>query len=174
MNELDRFHIDIYKLSNSRHEYDFTFDNNFFIEQEESLIEKGSGDIHIILDKNESFIKMAISINGQVELICDRSLDPFDFNIEIDRSIIFKYGEEEKELDDDVIMITRDTQRLNLAQYVYEFIGLEIPMKKLHPRFENDNTDDELVYSDMDQKRDDNDADTDPRWETLKKLKGNN
>ncbi len=174
MNELDRFHIDIYKLSNSSHEYDFEFGDAFFTEQEGSIIEKGSGDVHVELEKNESFIKMTIQINSKVELVCDRSLDPFDFDIDIVRNIIFKYGEEEIELDDEVVMITRDTQRLNLAQYIYEFIGLEIPMKRLHPRFNDDNNDDELVYSDEDRKVEEDETLSDPRWEALKKLKENN
>lgn len=170
MHELDKFHIDIYKLSNHTHEYDFEFNDRFFSEIEESMVDKGSGKIYASLSKNDSFIKLTIKINGNVELICDRSLDAFDFPLDVIREVIFKYGEEEKELDDEVYMITRETQRINLAQIIYEFIGLEIPMKKLHPRFDATNEEDEIVYTDDDQKEDES-SETDPRWEALKKLK---
>ncbi|MEQ8927702.1 MAG: DUF177 domain-containing protein [Fulvivirga sp.] len=171
MNALDRFHIDIFKLSNSTHSYEFEFNDKFFAEIENSIVEQGSGEVVITLDKNESFIKMTINITGKIELTCDRSLDLFDFPINVDKEIIFKYGEEEIELDDNIVMITRDTQRLNLAQYIYEFIGLEIPMKKLHPRFNDESEEDEMVYTDEETKNDDNSEATDPRWEALKKLK---
>jgi uncharacterized metal-binding protein YceD (DUF177 family) len=55
---------------------------------------------------------------------------------------------------------------------MYEFIALEIPMKKLHPRFQNE-TDDEaegkVIYSSGTEASEDEPID--PRWEVLKKLK---
>ena len=171
MKETDKFQIDIFKLKNAKHEYDFEFDSNFFASFEGSIIEKGHGSIRVLLDKTESFITLTITISGVVELICDRSLDPFDFSIESSRSILFKYGEEEKEIDDEIIMITRSTQRLNLAQYFYEFIGIEIPMKRLHPRYVDETEEDEMVYTDENTGNKDRAAD--PRWAALKKLKEN-
>lgn len=67
-------------------------------------------------------------------------------------------------------MIHRGTETLELGQYIYEFIALAIPMKKLHPRFQ-DEPDDEgsIIYtSDTDKKEEE---EIDPRWEKLKKLK---
>lgn len=174
MRALDRFNVDIFKLSNATHQYDFEFDDTLFGEFDDSFVDKGQGKVIVALEKNESFIKLTMTIDGKIELQCDRSLDMFDFPIHIERSVIFKYGEEEQELDDEIVIITRDKQRLNLAQYIYEFIGLEIPMKKLHPRFEDDTTDDELIYSsetEDEQSDSDNSTDIDPRWEKLKKLK---
>jgi len=60
---------------------------------------------------------------------------------------------------------------------MYEFIGVEIPIKKLHPRFqEEENEDDEtngkLIYtSSTDTTSGEDDDQIDPRWEQLKKLK---
>lgn len=170
MKETDKFQIDIYKLSNSSHEYDFEFNNKFFAEFEESIIEEGQGKIKATLEKSESLIKLTININGSIKLICDRSLDEFNLEINSTRSIVFKYGEEEQEINDEIMMITRNTQRLNLAQYVYEFIGIEIPMKKLHPRYEDGSQEDEMVYSDV-IKSDLEEKPLDPRWAALKKLK---
>jgi uncharacterized protein len=173
MRVLDRFNIDIYKLSNATHQYDFEFDDTLFGEFEDSFVDKGKGKVKVTLEKNESFIKLTMTIDGSIELQCDRSLDLFDFPLHIETSIIFKYGEEEQELDDEIVIITRDRQRLNLAQYIYEFIGLEVPMKKLHPRFEDETGDDELIYSsEKDNDEGENKStDIDPRWEKLKKLK---
>ena len=92
MNVLDRFHIDIFKLSNKAHNYEFEFNDKFFAEIENSIVENGHGNIAITLDKNESFIKMTIKITGDIELVCDRSLDVFDFPIDVNKEIIFKYN----------------------------------------------------------------------------------
>jgi uncharacterized metal-binding protein YceD (DUF177 family) len=72
-------------------------------------------------------------------------------------------------------MIHRDSDSLELGQYIYEFINLEVPMKKLHPRYageEDDDSEGKIIYSSGDQKgADENGEDIDPRWEKLKKLK---
>jgi uncharacterized protein len=173
MRVLDNFNVDIYKLSNATHQYDFEFDDTLFEEFEDSFVDKGKGKVNASLEKNESFIKLTMIIDGNIELQCDRSLDLFNLPINIETSIIFKYGDEEQELDDEIVIINRNRQRLNLAQYIYEFIGLQVPMKKLHPRFEDETGDDELIYSsEKDNKEvENNTTDIDPRWEKLKKLK---
>jgi uncharacterized metal-binding protein YceD (DUF177 family) len=78
------------------------------------------------------------------------------------------------------MVIPRDTQKLNVASIMFEFIGLEIPIKKLHPRFliEDETEEDEeviFIYSSEDHEQASNDQEKeemiDPRWASLKKLK---
>ena len=75
-------------------------------------------------------------------MTCDRSLEPFDFPIESKNKIVFKYGDEYQEITDEIIIIPRDTATLELGQYIYEFIALAIPLKKLHPKFQDEAEDD--------------------------------
>ncbi|MFN6944911.1 MAG: YceD family protein, partial [Cytophagaceae bacterium] len=117
-----------------------------------------------------------------IELTCDRSMEQFDFNVDTNNSLIFKFGEEFAELTEEIITIPRDYPTLNMAQYIYEFIGLAIPMKKLHPKFVNEDelqdADTVLIYSsgepeeaeDETTGEEDND---DPRWNILKNLRNN-
>ncbi len=85
---------------------------------------------------------------------------------------MFKYGPEPTELSDEIVVITRDQDQLELGQYMYEFISLEIPIKKLHPKFrdeEDNNEEGKIVYKSKSE--DGDDGQIDPRWEKLKKLK---
>jgi uncharacterized metal-binding protein YceD (DUF177 family) len=92
-----------------------------------------------------------------------------------------KFGPENKELDEDLWEITPETQQINVAQHLYDFIALSLPMKKLHPRFleELDEEDDSdiLIYSSRQAAQEeggdedgDDDEDIDPRWDALKNL----
>jgi uncharacterized protein len=105
-------------------------------------------------------------------------LEPFDYNLNIDRKIIFKYGEEPQEISDEIVIITRDQDSINIGQYMYEFIALSIPIKKIHPDLmdeeENDDeTNVKIVYSTSSQVEENGnqEEEIDPRWEKLKKLK---
>lgn len=173
MNVLRAFDVDIFKLSNDRHDYQFDIGNSFFEAHQESVVNEGQGKVALELDKNDNFIKATFNIDVSVKLTCDRSLDLFDFDIQDQEEIIFKFGEEEQELDDNMVVITRDRQRINFAQYIYELISVAIPMKKLHPRFKDESEEDELIYSSdqADQEDDNKTDDIDPRWSMLKGLK---
>lgn len=191
MKALRKYDIDIFMLSNEKHEYEMEVDKEFFELFEDSFVEKGKGKVHVELDKTETMIQVVLTGKGDIELVCDRSLENFDHPFDFSEKIIFKYGEEADEIDDGLYIITKGTQKINLAKEIYDYIGLSIPMKKLHPRFQNEEgveTDHEiegkLVYTSIDTIDDENSdkhlnikeesEDIDPRWNILKKLKDNN
>lgn len=181
---LAAYNIDIYKLANRAYQYQYHIDQEFFKNFENSLVERGDLQAEVRLDKQENLIGLSFYIAGTVELECDRSLEKFDYPVKIDEKLLFQYGPEEQELTEEIVIITRNTQNINVAQYIYEFIGLAIPMKKLHPKYEGDDnplTEGEIVYtsehrgaeegnnrSSEDSTVDDN---IDPRWNVLKNLK---
>ena len=168
---LKDFNINIVGLSNKVHHFQFEVGSAFFGHFDTNLIEEGEFVADLALDKHETFIEVDFKIKGTARLVCDRSLDLFDYPIETANKIVFKYGDGDVELDDDIIQIDRETVRLEVGQYIFEFIGLAIPMKKLHPRFAGtEREEDELIYTSEDEKSED---EIDPRWEKLKNLNKN-
>jgi len=124
-----------------------------------------------VLEKHETFIETNFEIEGDVELTCDRSLDPFMFPITLEKRIIFKFGEEDMEVDEEVVVLGHNRQHIDLGQYMYEFIGLTIPIKRLHPRYKKETEEDDdggIVYTSTSEEKI---KTVDPRWEKLKRLK---
>jgi uncharacterized protein len=167
---LKAFSIDIVGLGNKVHDFEFEINKSFFDHYGKELVERGSLHAKVHLDKRETMIEARFNIKGTIQLICDRSLDPYEQAVEVEKVMVFKYGHQEMELSDEIVLITRETAQLDLGQYIYEFVALEVPIKKLHPRFEQEenNTEDGLIYS-SENKEEENT--TDPRWDALKKLK---
>ena len=177
MSGLSKYCIDIINLKNQEYQYEFKIDTSFFSQFEESELKKGSLNCIVILRKTESFIETNFDIQGLVELECDRSLEKFDHPVNIKRKMVFKFGEEDKEIDDEVELISRNRQHIDMSQYLYEFISMGIPMKKLHPKYdgENEGNDEELFYSSNSghSRIENSEEEVDPRWEALKRLKKN-
>ncbi len=109
----------------------------FFGLFENSLLEKGELTVMVKIDKKGSNIQLLFSITGAVELICDRSLEIFAYPVNIEKEMSFRLGHENKELTTELYMLEHKTATINIAQHIYDFVSLEIPMKKLHPRFFN-------------------------------------
>ena len=167
---LKEFLINIASLRNETYEFQFHIDKMFFENFGKELVQDGNLDVHLSLIKHDGFLETTFKIKGSVKLICDRSLDEFDYALDLNNPVIFKFAEEAEEISEEVIHLRRDADTLNAGQYIYDMIGSALPMKRLHPRFEQENDengDGKIIYSSATK-----DEDTiDPRWEKLKKLK---
>ncbi|MBK6263754.1 DUF177 domain-containing protein [Marivirga sp. S37H4] len=176
MEKLKEFDIQIYKLSNKLHEYEYPISDAFFSQFEGEIVESGKLLVRITLDKRENMIEASVDFNGFLNLICDRSLKPFEKPVDIKKKVLFKYGEEEAELEEDVFVITKNTQTINLAHFIYETVALEVPLKKIHPDevVEDEDTDEYIYIDDSLESEDEEKEDIDPRWAALKNLKNKN
>lgn len=142
---LNTFKIDIFRLENKQYLHEFEGNNDFFEALDQELIQKGNFKANVVLNKNETMIQMMYNITGSVELTCDRSLDLFDFPVDITQKMILKFSDHNEEITEELILIDRNTQYINVAQDIFDFIGLQIPIKKLHPRFLKD----EVTYESL-------------------------
>lgn len=181
------YDLEVYRLKEGEHRYELPINDAFFEIFGSNLVEHGSGMADIVLEKSSRMLSVHVAIQAKVGLICDRSLEPFDYPLYIEETLYVKYGEEEAELDEDLLVITESTQRINLAQYLYDLIGLALPMKKIHPDYRRDDdddpdeTEDVLVYQsstseleEVELSSDEPDEEAiDPRWQGLKELKFN-
>ena len=185
MKFLRNYDIDIIKLKDGKHVFEFEVKDEFlkYFEAEDWI---NGSDLHVtaILTKGVSVIEVELKFHGTVNLTCDRSLEEFDQAIEFTEKVIFKYGPVEKEISEEIFMITRDTPQINVAQLIYELLLLSIPAKKIHPDYMDEMDEEEfeeegsLVYlseEQMNEVQDDTDDNpdqpADPRWEILNKLK---
>ncbi|MFD1142591.1 YceD family protein [Larkinella insperata] len=182
MKELQKYDIQISSLENKSYEFDFESGDAFFEALEQDLIQRGSFKTHLVLTKSSSMIQLNFHINGTVELICDRSLDPFDEPLAIQEQLFLKYADHAEELTDEIELILWETQQINIARYLFDFIVLSLPMKKLHPRFRAEEADEDeeqegkVVYRSESSTENEDEASeppVDPRWEALRKLNNN-
>lgn len=181
MKALTQYDIDIYGLKEKQYVYDFESRSEFFEELEQELIENGHFKTHLTLDKSATMLILNFHIVGNVELVCDRSLETFEEPLDIQERLILKYGDHNEQLSDEIELIRQDTVRINVASHIFEYIALALPMKKLHPRFRTDEEELEdedeiegiLVYQTPEEETPEEPEEEDPRWAALKKLKGN-
>ena len=163
--------VNILGLGNGVHQFEFQLEEPFFKTYGQEVVAKGKLSARVNLNKKETFIEADFTIEGNTSLVCDRSLEAFDFPLSIARTVVFKYGEEAREVSDEIVIIAQDQPKLDVGQFMYEFIVLEIPIKKLHPRFKQEPDDDaegKIIYTSS---TGGDEEVVDPRWELLKKLK---
>ena len=163
-------------LRDGNHDFLFSLDSGFLTEFSRTFFDLPQLSVKVNLLTSETMIKADVKIEGKVELICDRSLDSFSH--EIYESVIhfYKFGEEEKELSDELEIISKERVFIDLDQLIYDTVALSLPSKKLHPRFQLENGDEDtdgvIVYSsDLSGEETGPTETIAPIWEKLKDLK---
>jgi len=144
--------------------------NKFFEAIEYAELEKGLVDVSLDLIKQERMMIFEFNFKGSVEVLCDRCLEPFDQTIEGQERLIVKLGERFEEQTDEVIIISESDYEFDTSPYIYEYISLLLPMQHIHPDDENGNSTCDKDMLDR-LSSDNNEHESDPRWDVLKKLK---
>jgi uncharacterized metal-binding protein YceD (DUF177 family) len=114
-------------------------------------------------------------VESGVELECDRSLETYIQPIETDYEVVFKVDVKEEKEDENgaVRRFNFSSNSLSIEDEVRDTIFLQIPIKKLHPKFLDDdgNPKDFETKSFGETDEDEDNELADPRWQKLKELK---
>lgn len=136
------FEIAFVGLKSGEHEFDYDIDDRFFTTYSESLDFSGSKlNIRLLLDKKSGFFLLKFEITGEVTVNCDRCGDPFVLPIWDEFNLVVKLVDNpavlEEDEDPNVVYISRHESILQVADWIYEFALLSIPMQRIHPDDKN-------------------------------------
>lgn len=184
MNRLKLFSIPFTSLKNGKHSFDFKIDDSFFDEFDYSPIKKAALTVDLEFNKQETMFVLDFVIKGDVELTCDRCNEEFRSPFHTNERLIFKFGEENEEQTEEIVILSRAEHEINLSSHLYEFIIVGIPFVHVHPDLEDGQAGcnpetlaiiKKLSLQEEDVKEEEQGPETiiDPRWEALKKLRDN-
>lgn len=173
MDKLRNYDVSFSGLKTGKHEFRFETDKEFFqlFDTEQEFTNPRIA-VDVLLDKHSTFLEFEIKVSGTVELVCDITNENFDYPIKNQIKVLVKFGEEDDDSEEDVITIPTGDHAFNIAQLIYENVALSIPMKKVSPNV----SDEDLAILDKFSPKEDEEEEqnSDPRWDALKNLKNKN
>jgi uncharacterized metal-binding protein YceD (DUF177 family) len=177
MNHLSQYTLPFSGLSEGKHRFDFNINDRFFAEFENSEVEKGELEIQIELEKRSTYLSLSFTIDGVVELVCDRCLENFIFPVKSNRKLLVKFSEKQVEDEAELVYLHPTAFEVEVAQFIYEFVILSLPIRRVHPDGENgENLCDPVMIKKLEELRYHSntlDEPDDPRWNELRKIIGN-
>lgn len=172
---LNKYIVDIKELSQGEHIFNFDVDDSFFAEFEGSEVGRANAGVNLNLLKHSNMLELHFNIEGTVEVICDRCLEPFFIPISYSGDVFVKIFDSipDDEKDDDVWFISSNEHELELAHYIYESICLSLPIQRFHGILDTleEDCDKEMLekLKALSIKDDDSEEnEQDPRWDKLK------
>jgi uncharacterized protein len=178
VNYLSKYEIAFKGLKEGNHQFDFELDDKFFEKFENSEVKKGSLKASVLLTKQSTLMIFEFAVKGTVELMCDRCLDQYNQKVNNTNKLFVKFGLEEEEMSDDVIVISFEDHQINIAQFLFELVILGLPIKHVHPNKKGQSTCDPEMIKKLDEYlikevSADYEEPVDERWSELKKLLDN-
>lgn len=174
MKTLKDYIVPIAKLQSKDYIYEWGGESAFFATFEQSLVEKGTFQVKMLLRKSEALLHLNFEIKGTLELVCDRSLETFGYPFSTEGIQILRFSDHSEQFSEEMELVPRGIAEIDVSHYIYELIALAVPMKKLHPKFEEEENDDTLTLIYSSEQKDitieKTDQLPDPRWEELRKL----
>lgn len=176
MNFRREFEIAFVGLKPGIHHFDYQVDDKFFAHYEKQDFSNCNASIKLEMDKQNSFMLLKFDIDGSIDVNCDRCGNALTLRLWDEFKVVVKLVDNpdemnEQEDDPDVYYISRGESHLHLADWIYEFINLSIPLQKMCPPDESGGTQcNKEVLSKLSQFENTNKA-ANPLWEALNKFK---
>ncbi len=117
MTEQNAYILQLDTLELGEHHYNFVFDGAFFRTVEKSEVLGGDVTVEASLNLRKTGFDLRLNVSGNVQVTCDRCLEPVDVPVEVEETE-WEWDEEPKEID--------------LTWLAYELIIVNLPLVHSH------------------------------------------
>ncbi len=135
MSRRREFEIAFVGLKPGVHEYNYEINDRFFEAFQQQDFRSCNARVKLQLDKKSSFMLLRFEIGGSLEVTCDRCNNELPLELWDEFNLTVKMVDEpglmnDQEEDPDVYYISRGESHIDVAEWIYEFINLSLPMQK--------------------------------------------
>lgn len=160
-------------LPEGNHEYEYHLDGDFFKMHKDTSIENADINVKISIKKDsDRLMELYFDIKGSVNLQCDRCLEYYNQEIEVQENLLIKLGKAYFEEAENIIVWPENNPYIDLSPHIYDYIALSMPYQKIHPLDESGNTtcDMNMINKLNEYLVGETHDEVDPRWNKLKNL----
>ena len=130
MGMMDTYKIDLLSSGLGGKTFEYDLSDDFFAEME-GLVQRGSIHTTVACLSAGSVYKFQIHSVGTIIVPCDRCLSDLELRIETTDDLNVKLGDEFAD-EGDCVVVPEAEGYLDLAQFIYEFIALSMPLTCCH------------------------------------------
>ncbi len=167
MSQNDDTKIQFSGLKPGNYTFCFTLNGEFFERWKNDEIRDGNVKIDVKMERKEHLLMFTFLLKGELTTMCDRCLGDLIVPVEGEEHLCVRFSDTEVCDDEDVVVLPEKAFEIDLAQWLYEYAAVRIPMQHIHPEGE---CDPEVTRFITDKEEEEKTEEIDPRWEALKKV----
>ena len=120
------------------HQYKYNINNSFFEHFDNTDFKNTNIEVKLTLDKKLNIFLLHFEVIGKTIVDCDRCGDEFECKLWDEFNLVIKQVDEHlvnelNEADAEIVHISKSESILNVAEWIYEFAILSIPLQHIHP-----------------------------------------
>lgn len=136
MSQRREFEIAFVGLKPGEHEFAYEVSDKFFEDYPPQDFTNCKATVKLKLDKKSGFMLLKFDVDGKVEVNCDRCGNNLPLQLWDEFNVVVKMVDDpeemnEKEEDPDIYYISKGESHLHVADWIFEFINLSLPMQKM-------------------------------------------
>ncbi|WP_299767111.1 DUF177 domain-containing protein [uncultured Dokdonia sp.] len=177
MKDLKLFTIQYVGLKEGEHNFEYQIDKSFFDYFEFDDFNSVAIQVSLGFVKKTTLMQLHFKVEGSVNVNCDLTNEPYDEPIEGEFELVVKFGHEYNDENEEILILPYGEYELNVAHHIYELIILSVPNKRVHPGVKDGTLKseilaklEELSLGGKKEQENNDQSETDPRWDSLKKL----
>ena len=175
MKKLNEFLIPFVGLKLGKHQFEYQISKSFFEHFDYDEFDSCDIKVNVVLDKKNTMLELDLKHKGTVSVPCDLTEEQFDLPIKGKMRMVVQFGEQYNDDNDELLILPHGEFQIDLSQMIYEMIALSVPLKRIHPGVKDGTLQsaaleklNELSVSEKQVTQEE--ENTDPRWDELKKL----
>ena len=133
------FVIPLSGLTQGGTQFNWRADGKFFGNSGNTDILDADLEVDVHVEKAVRFFGVDASVRGWVKVLCDRCLEELKLPVDTEFRLSVKFGENAETADAgdrEIFMIPEGSSELSLAQFVYDYTCISLPMRRVHPEGE--------------------------------------
>lgn len=133
------FELPLNGMAAGKTEFCWHADKKFFESYGNTEILDADLSVEVTVEKSGRYIGVDCDLDGSVTTICDRCLEPLQLPVSETVLLSVKFGEEPAgesdwmEGDREIVYLDASDAVLDMAQIIYDYTCLALPMHRVHP-----------------------------------------
>ena len=136
---LQPFVIPLSGLAQGGTQFNWRADGKFFGNSGNTDILDADLEVGVHVEKALRFFGVDATLKGGVKVLCDRCLEELKLPVDTGFRLSVKFGgnaETADAGDREIVMVPEGSPELDLAQFVYDYTCISLPMRRVHPEGE--------------------------------------
>ena len=148
--------------------YSYSLDGDFFQRFENEELREGNVVFEVSMERSERILLFNFAFHGTIKTTCDRCLGEMEIPVTGKEQLCVKFSDTETSNDENVAILPESAFQIDIAQWMYEYVAIAMPIQKVHPEGHCDP--EMLKYLSAENQPQNPAPETDPRWDALKQL----
>jgi len=142
MNQNRAYEIAFVGLRPGLHELEYRIEDKFFADFGPQDFSQCETTVKLKLDKKQGFLQLHFDVDGKIDTLCDRCGNPITVQLWDEFNLIVKLVDDpitmnSQEEDPDIYYIDKGESHFSIANWIFEFINLSIPLQHICKENEN-------------------------------------